>query len=158
MIGRAAVQSIASNGNASSEGSFVDWLVGWLFCCLIRSAPPDCTLPARWLGGTREQMKGPTDKADHQPFLIVVAFCFSVWIRFSNLVFDIHTRAPDNGRSDEQLTTLREGLARRLSSVVYGVTTGPELSDMEPFPETASRFLQEVRISFRTVRCWEEPT
>lgn len=54
-----------------------------------------------------------------------------------------------NGRSDEKLTTLREGLARRQSSVLYGVSSGPELFDMEPFPDTASRFLQEVRIFFQ---------
>lgn len=50
----------------------------------------------------------------------------------------------DVSRSDQQLMSLREGLVRGRSSMVYGVTKGEFLADMEPFHGTASRFLQEV--------------
>ena len=52
----------------------------------------------------------------------------------------------DESRSDQQLMSLREGLVRGRSSMVYGVTKGEFLADMEPFHGTASRFLQEVGI------------
>ena len=52
----------------------------------------------------------------------------------------------DVSRSDQQLMSLREGLVRGRSSMVYGVTKGGFLADMEPFHGTASRFLQEVRL------------
>lgn len=48
-------------------------------------------------------------------------------------------------RTDEQLAPLRERLKKGMRSIVYGVTTGPELSDMHPFLGTATRFLREVR-------------
>ncbi|CAM9444879.1 unnamed protein product, partial [Laminaria digitata] len=59
-----------------------------------------------------------------------------------------------SSRSDAQLTTLREGLARSKSSILYGVSTGPELSDMEPFADTASMFLREVRATLGTGGVW----
>lgn len=54
-------------------------------------------------------------------------------------------RAHDMNRSDQQLTSLREGLVRGRASTVYGITNGGTLADMQPFHGTASRFLQEVR-------------
>lgn len=56
-------------------------------------------------------------------------------------------RARDIDRSDKQLTMLREGLERARSSILYGLTSGPTLADMKPFHGTASRFLEEVRVS-----------
>ena len=63
-------------------------------------------------------------------------------------------RARDADRSDEQLATLRDGLVRAQSSILYGVSTGPNVTDMEPFHGTASRFLQEVCVGVKyCARC-----
>lgn len=51
-------------------------------------------------------------------------------------------------RSEEQLAPLRRGLIQGINSIVYGKTSGPELSDMHPFADTATRFLKEVTFGF----------
>lgn len=57
--------------------------------------------------------------------------------------------ARDVDRSDEQLSMLREGLTRARSLILYGISKGPALADMQPFHGTASMFLLEVCTSTR---------
>lgn len=73
------------------------------------------------------------------------AYCSFVKLS-SGHVYRIIKRARDMNRSDEQLQSLREGLVRGRASLTYGKTKGGTLADMEPFHDTASRFLQEVRL------------
>jgi len=49
------------------------------------------------------------------------------------------------GRSDEELADLRSGLRAAMGTILYGVTKGPDFSDMHPFLGTATKFLQAVR-------------
>eukprot|EP00903_Cladosiphon_okamuranus_P010490 g9922.t1 len=44
--------------------------------------------------------------------------------------------------SDKELAELRKGSAAALTSIVYGVSSGTSISDMHPFQETATKFLQ----------------
>lgn len=55
-----------------------------------------------------------------------------------------HVHARNDDRSDEQLAILRERVVRSQSLIVYGISTGPALADMQPFHGTASMFLREV--------------
>lgn len=54
--------------------------------------------------------------------------------------------AHNDDRSDEQLSKLREALVRSQSLIVYGISNGPALADMQPFHGTASMFLLEVGV------------
>ena len=42
------------------------------------------------------------------------------------------------------MATLYDRLMGAQSTILYGISKGPDLADMEPFHGTASRFLQEV--------------
>lgn len=48
------------------------------------------------------------------------------------------------GRSGEEVEQLRRGAHMGMRNMVYGVTDGPELSDMQSFPGTAANFLRAV--------------
>lgn len=55
-------------------------------------------------------------------------------------------------RSLEEIASLQQAMERARSSIIYGVTTGPELSDMHPFMGAASRLLIEVGTNGSTNR------
>lgn len=56
-------------------------------------------------------------------------------------------------RSYEEREELLRGVRKGASSIVYGVTHGPELEDMHPSPHTATEFLKAVSIFFRLSWC-----
>ncbi|CAM9614595.1 unnamed protein product, partial [Hapterophycus canaliculatus] len=49
-------------------------------------------------------------------------------------------------RSEEEQDELLRGVRKGVSTVVYGTTSGPEPEDMHPFLDTATKFLQAVRV------------
>ncbi|CAM9890433.1 unnamed protein product, partial [Scytosiphon promiscuus] len=49
-------------------------------------------------------------------------------------------------RSEEETDELRRGVRKGVSSIVYGITRGPELEDMRPFMGTATNFLQAAYV------------
>ncbi|CAM9511475.1 unnamed protein product, partial [Laminaria digitata] len=77
---------------------------------------------------------------------------FSTTERVKALVKDL------SSRSDAQLVTLRDGLVLGRSSILYGTTKGPTLNDMEPFHDTASKFLQEVQATLDNGGLWNCPS
>lgn len=56
-------------------------------------------------------------------------------------------------RSDEKLEPLRRGLRLASTSLIYGTTNGSDWNSMQPFEDTATRFLLEVlRFPFHSLR------
>ncbi|CAM9252771.1 unnamed protein product, partial [Laminaria digitata] len=77
---------------------------------------------------------------------------FSTAKRVETVVKDL------SSRSAEQLSMLREGLVRGQSLIVYGLSKGPTLADMEPFHGTASMFLLEVQKIVGDAGLWKCPS
>ncbi|CAM9220616.1 unnamed protein product, partial [Hapterophycus canaliculatus] len=81
---------------------------------------------------------------NYSEFAVVVdEFAFSTREAVQNVARDILAR------SEEEWDKLRRGMKKGARTILYGITRGPGLKDMRPFLDTATKFLQAVRVLFR---------
>lgn len=54
-------------------------------------------------------------------------------------------------RPDVELESMWRAMSQAAGSLVYGVSSGPEITDMRPFRQVADRFLQTVRNAVNSI-------